>query len=52
MPKPGFKTITVTDELYAHWYRKFKKSKRKLREKGINSFSAFIASRLGEAERE
>ena len=50
MPADGFKTITVTDEFYAHWFRIFKKSKKELKTRGINSFSSFIAHKLSETE--
>ena len=50
MPKPGFKSITVTDEMHAHWSRKYKKEKKHLRTQGITSLSAYITKLLSEYE--
>ena len=50
MPKDGFKSITVTDEMHAHWFRKYRKIKKQLRIEGITSFSAYITAKLKETE--
>ncbi len=50
MPKDGFKSITVTDEMHAHWFRKYKKEKKQLRMKGITSLSAYITKLLSDYE--
>lgn len=52
MPKEGFKSLaTVSDYIYNKWNLKFQKQRKKLRLQGINSFSAYIVSKLGETEK-
>tara|TARA_B100000029_G_C17304263_1_gene861871 strand:- start:622 stop:792 length:171 start_codon:yes stop_codon:yes gene_type:complete len=51
MPKEGFKSVTVTDEFHAKWSRKYRKQKKELRSKGVNSFSAFIAYVMNEVDK-
>ena len=48
MPKLGYKTITITDELYDDLKQKYAKEKSYWAKRGIRSFSAFVAYRLSE----
>lgn len=42
MPTQGFKSITVTDNVYNNFYQVWLKCKDELAFKGINSFSGYI----------
>lgn len=42
MPKSGFKSITVKEEIYDDLYGTYKKLKPNLPKIGINSFAGFI----------
>ena len=44
MPKPGFKSFAIKEELYKFWKLNFEKNKEKLRIKGITSFSGYVSS--------
>lgn len=46
MPKVGFKSITIHGEIYDRWEKIYRKNKKLLALKGINSFSGFITSKL------
>jgi len=47
MPAPGFKSITVKDDVYDYFYKEWLKVKDKYAlEHGITSFSGFISKRL------
>jgi predicted CopG family antitoxin len=46
MPKAGFKSITVSEEVYDKFYEVFEKSKPDLMMKGINSFSGYVTYML------
>jgi len=47
MPAPGFKSITVKDEVYAYFFKEWQKVKAEYAVKyGITSFSGFISKRL------
>ena len=48
MPKQGYKTITITDELYTDLKQKYENEKRFYSKRGVRSFSAFVAYRLAE----
>ena len=46
MPKPGFKSITISETVYAKFYDVYKKNKDSLTMKGVNSFAGYITYML------
>ena len=46
MPKAGFKSITVSEEVYDKFFEVFEKNKPELVMKGINSFSGYVTYML------
>lgn len=42
MPKAGFKSITVSEEVYNRFHDIYKKNRQDLAMKGINSFAGYI----------
>lgn len=46
MPKAGFKSITVSEEVYDKFFDVFEKNKPDLMMKGINSFSGYVTYML------
>ena len=46
MPKAGFKSITVSEEVYDRFFDVFEKNKPDLTMKGINSFSGYVTYML------
>ncbi len=46
MPKPGFKSITVSEVIYEKYYTIYEKNKEQLKIKGIESFSGYITNVL------
>jgi hypothetical protein len=46
MPKAGFKSITVSEEVYDKFFDVFEKNKAELTMKGINSFSGYVTYML------
>jgi len=42
MPKPGFKSYSIREDLYNSLQKKFEQEKSSLRKKGVTSFSAFL----------
>ncbi len=48
MPRKGFKTITVKENVYNYFYEEWLKQKSQLEIKGISSFSAFITYKLNQ----
>lgn len=48
MPKAGFKSITVSEEVYDKFFDVFEKNKSELVMKGINSFSGYVTYMLEE----
>ncbi|HMK33050.1 MAG TPA: hypothetical protein VK431_05445 [Nitrosopumilaceae archaeon] len=42
MPKAGFKSITVSEDVYNKFHEVYKKNKEDLAMKGINSFAGYI----------
>jgi hypothetical protein len=42
MPKAGFKSITISEEVYNRFHDTYKKSKNELAMKGVNSFAGYI----------
>ena len=39
MPKPGFKSITISETVYEKFFDVYEKNKEKLTMKGVNSFA-------------
>jgi hypothetical protein len=48
MPKPGFKSITVSENIYKKFFEVYEKNKKGLELKGIMSFSGYLTSRMEE----
>ncbi len=48
MPKEGFKSITVSENVYDKFYDVYHKNKQELAMKGVNSFSGYITYMLEE----
>ena len=46
MPKPGFKSITVSETVYDKFFEVYKKNKDNLTMKGVNSFAGYITYML------
>lgn len=49
MPVKGYKSITVPDDIYDYFKKKWEERKTELRLKGIRSFSAFVTKYLNDA---
>jgi hypothetical protein len=49
MPKKGFKSFSLKDEIYDPYFSKFLENKTDLQKKGVTSFSAYLAYVLNEA---
>jgi len=48
MPRKGFKTITVREEVYNYFWDLWQKNKEEYRKQGITSFSGFVTKLLYE----
>ena len=48
MPKPGYKSITVTEHIYNEFFKVYQKNKKGLEIKGIRSFSGYLTSMMEE----
>ena len=48
MPKPGYKSITVSENVYNKFFAVYERSKRELELKGITSFSGYLTSMMEE----
>ena len=49
MPPPGWKSITVPQEIYEFFYKRWKKDKERYRrEYGITSFTGFVSKLLND----
>jgi hypothetical protein len=48
MPKPGFKSITVSENVYKKFFKVYEKNKKGLEIKGIRSFSGYLTSMMEE----
>jgi len=46
LPREGFKSLTLPEDVYDYWFDEFKKNKSELRKYGVNSFSGYIVSKL------
>jgi hypothetical protein len=51
LPNPGYKSFTVTEEVYDYWEKKWKKQKENLSLKnGVTSFSGYLTQLLFEQQ--
>jgi hypothetical protein len=48
MPKPGFKSITVSENVYKKFFKVYEKNKKGLELKGVTSFSGYLTSMMEE----
>jgi predicted CopG family antitoxin len=48
MPKPGYKSITVSENVYKPFFKVYEKNKKGLEIKGIRSFSDYLTSMMEE----
>jgi hypothetical protein len=48
MPKPGYKSITVSEHVYNKFFKVYEKNKKGLELKGISSFSGYLTSMMEE----
>ena len=48
MPKPGYKSITVSEHVYKTFFKAYEKNKKGLETKGIRSFSGYLTSMIEE----
>jgi hypothetical protein len=48
LPKPGYKSITVTEHVYKYFFKVYEKNKKGLEIKGIRSFSGYLTSMMEE----
>lgn len=48
MPKAGFKSITVSENVYKKFFEVYEKSRKELELKGITSFSGYLTSMIEE----
>ncbi len=48
MPKPGFKSITVSEHVYDKFFKSYGRNKKGLELKGIRSFSGYLTSMMEE----
>jgi len=46
MPKAGFKSITISEEVYDKFFDVYQKNKPELIMKGVNSFAGYITYTL------
>ena len=42
MPKPGFKSITISEVVYDKFNQTYQKNKDELTMKGVNSFAGYV----------
>ena len=42
MPRAGFNSITVSDDIYEEFYQLYEKNLPKLKRDGVNSFTGFV----------
>ena len=48
MPKPGYKSITVSENVFKKFFGVYEKNKKGLELKGIGSFSGYLTSIMEE----
>lgn len=49
MPKPGFKSITVSEHVYDMFHKTFEQNREKLSTKGVNSLAGYVTYMLEDA---
>ena len=49
MPKEGWKSITVRDSIYDHYYSKYQKHQAELELEGITAFAGYISLLLSKS---
>ena len=48
MPKPGFKSITVSENVYRKFFEVYEKNRKDLELRGVTSFSGYLTSMMEE----
>ena len=48
MPKPGYKSITVSENVYKKFFEVYEQNRKRLELKGISSFSGYLTNRMEE----
>jgi hypothetical protein len=48
MPKPGYKSITVSEHVYRKFFKVYQENKKGLGAKGVRSFSGYLTSMMEE----
>jgi hypothetical protein len=48
MPKPGYKSITVSEHVYKTFFKVYQENKKGLEIKGVRSFSGYLTSMMEE----
>jgi hypothetical protein len=48
MPKPGYKSITVSENVYKKFFEVYEQNRKRLELKGIMSFSGYLTNRMEE----
>jgi len=49
LPKDGWRSITFDDDIYNHYFDKYKKHKKNLKLQGITTFSGYITYLLSKS---
>jgi len=48
MPKPGYKSVTVSEHIYKTFFKVYQENKKGLEIKGVRSFSGYLTSMMEE----
>jgi hypothetical protein len=48
LPRKGYKSISITQDVYDYFRQEYDKVKKEYAVKGVRSFSGFISKRLAE----
>jgi hypothetical protein len=48
MPREGYKSITVPDDVFNYFWKEWLKNQKELRTRGVRSFSGFVTMLLRE----
>ena len=48
MPKPGYKSITVSENVYKKFFEVYEQNRKRLELKGISSLSGYVTNRMEE----
>ena len=49
MPKPGFRSFTIRESIYADMEKQYKKKARQLERRGVNSMAGYFAALVSAA---